>query len=145
MSEQFRELTIESIDEGRLVQEINRRIREAIAGLRRFELDTGDTGSGKAVVSVSIEFKRPEASDDEFLIISGTRLKIPTRKVQTRAKASRDGMVALAAAGGTAYDSPDQYRLFNARGELSGGVDPDTGEAIDPAHRDVAGRVSARA
>jgi hypothetical protein len=139
VSDRLVELRLAHVNEGKLVQRIDRAIRQAVQGLKQFELDSEQTGKGKASVSVSIEVKRVGV-EKHFGISYAVNVKTPTMRTETIAKESADGR-AICRPEGSAHDSPDQGLLFNERGEVVGGVDPDTGEVIDPALRGVAGKV----
>jgi len=127
-SDMLCELTVDLIDEGKLVAAINSAISEAGRALR-LRRDRGDSG-GKCSVSVRIELEYDPEIRDRLMVTTWCDLKTPRNERVSEAK-ELGGRV-LCRPEGTSEDPVDQLRLFNRDGKAVATLDLGTGELLEP-------------
>ena len=134
-SDMLCELTVDLIDEGKLVAAINSAIAEAGGALRR-RRDRGEPG-GKCVLTARIELEYDAEIRDRLVITTWCDLKTPRNERVSEAK-ELAGRV-LCRPEGTSEDPVDQLRLFNRDGKAVATLDLGTGELLEPPAK--AGRI----
>lgn len=129
------ELTVDLIDEGKLIKEINRSIQEAAAALSTRKA-AGKTG-GVCKVNIEISLGYDKDMRDVVNVTNTVTLKTPKNEAHSMVKEINGHL--LCQRDGSDAGDPDQQRLFSPRGTPLGTIDKKTGEVIPLG--DVAGRI----
>jgi hypothetical protein len=131
------QLDLPLIDEGKLVAQIERKLRHGLRELLEYETETGDR-KAKAKITVSISLCRMKGAESFFDLQYSTKSSLPTA-VKGTAVIEKNGRL-LCQPGGSNED-PEQQLFFDRNGRIiGGGVDKETGE-----EHPVAGTIGKRA
>lgn len=138
----FVELTLDGIEEGRLLIDANAellKVQEALLKhVRRY--GAAETAGASAKLTMTVELKSVKDSDDAFTITTKLASKIPGRPDTTTLAIKSDsqtgGETLFMRPSGTTADDPAQGRLATGDGRT---IDPVTGEPEQPQPDDDTG------
>jgi len=131
---QMKMLTIELIEEGRLLQDVDEALGEIQCGLIEYRKRWGDAAAEKAKGTVTLKLTVccDDPKNDLYSVKGEVQVSVPKRPARTTVALEdkeQDGTPALfARASGTTEDAPGQKVLCTRDGRT---VDPDTGEVIE--------------
>jgi hypothetical protein len=131
------ELAFDNISEGKLMLRTNAKIKSAIKQLLQYEDESKDTG-GQAVVTIKIKIGRMKKSKEYFDVKHVVKVETPSL-VESSFVKDVNGHLLVQPTGSSLFD-PDQQVIFDAKGRVIGGTDPETGEIMQP-EPTIAGRI----
>ena len=134
------ELAFDNISEGKLELRTNAQIKRAIKELLHYEEESKDTG-GQAIVTIKIKIGRMKKSKEYFDVKHQVRIETPS-VVESSFVKDVNGKLLVQPTGSSKFD-PDQQVIFDSKGRVIGGTDPDTGEVMQPDPQ-IAGRIGSK-
>jgi len=133
----FVELRTDLIGSGNLVVEMDDALREAHDALKR-RRERGELG-GDCTITATIKLGYDPDLKEHVKVVHCVTLKTPKNEMATIVKEKGDML--LCQLEGSTAETPDQLRLFDGRGRITGTLDRATGAVQEV--NDVAGRVGA--
>jgi len=131
------EVTADLIDEGKFMQELNLAIRQAHDALKARHA-RGER-SGECVIQATVKIGYDKDIDAHLALKTSVVTKTPKNERVCLVK-EQNGLM-LCAPSGADSDTPDQQRLFDARGRAIGVLDKRTGEVVEEKAKAVAGKI----
>lgn len=126
------ELDIDLIDEGKLKDVIEQKLRQAHKGLTDYEKETGDL-TAKATVTIKLKLQRQRGSQQFMDVLYHARHEVPVMERVTSVRAAGDKLLCQPA--GSNEGDPDQQLFYDQNGRIIGGNPPKS----EP--KDVAGTI----
>jgi hypothetical protein len=134
MATKFKELTLELVDEGRLLKDLNGTIKEGMRKLIEFKRNHGkDKAKGsKAVITLTLSMQFDGQDEHDFSVKGAIAQKLPSRPSSVSKAMETEGddgeLTLFVRASGSTEDHPLQGVLTTKEGAV---VDPKTGEVIE--------------
>ena len=131
------ELSVNNINEGDFVKQIDDAIRLGVVELLRWEqvMHRRD-----AAVTISPKIKIKRASDELMQINASLSTSVPSITCESSYRLMENKL--LCQLEGSSKENPDQMKLFDFRGRPKGVLDKVTGELIEDDGQEVAGKIN---